>query len=340
MNTGVIVNQSWTAGDAGVARLVDTELPLPAIGPYDLLVEVQAVALNPIDLKMMRSKPNADGHRILGWDASGTVVEVGAQVDRFRRGDDVFYAGSILRDGAMQRFHAVDARLVGRKPSQTDFAGAAALPVASLVAWESLFERMRLQERTTDGAAPDILMWGAAGGVGTVAMQLAAKVAGCRVIASASRSESAAHCIQHGAAFTVDHTRPLREQFRALGIRTVPLILCLSDPADLIEEFSGVIAPFGVICCIAESAAPFSINALRNKSVTFAWEGMFTRSLFATSDMASQSLILNRVAELVDQGIVQTPLTAVLSGINAARLMEAYVLLEQRRGIGKMVLTR
>lgn len=341
MNHAVMINPEWANGDTAAPCLVDTSLPRPTPGPRDLLVDVAATAINPIDFRMMRARLPRDNIRIIGWDAAGTVVDVGQDVQNFSIGDTVFYAGTLLRHGAQQQFQAVDERIVGRKPETISFAQAAALPMASLASWQALFESLHLNIQPETNAKPgDILIWGAGGGVGTMATQLAAKIAGCRVIASASRPVTAMHCKAHGASMIVDHSQPLAPQLEALGITQVPRILCLSDPADLIDMFARIISPGGMICCLADSKKPVAINTLRNKSASFSWQGVFTRSLFDSPDMAVQSDILNHVASLVDQGILNTPLTVTRHGITARDMMDHYTWFKNNRPAGKVSIMR
>lgn len=341
MNKAVIVNSAWAGGDINAPRLVDADIAIPQAGARDLVVEVKAVALNPVDLKMVRAKIPANGHRVLGWDVSGTVVQIGTEVSHFKVGDDVFYAGTIMRDGAQSQYHAVDERLVAHKPKTLDYAAAAALAMAGLVSSEALFERMGLLESPNEASgSPDVLIWGAAGGVGTVATQLASRIAKSRVIATASRPESTEHCLRNGAQHVIDHSKPVVPQLEALGIKSVSRILCLADPADLIGQFAEIVSAFGMICCLSDSGAPVAVNALRTKSVSFVWEGMFTRSIFKTADMDRQSVILERLAHYVDQGLVQAHLAHRIKGINAANLNEQYQNLESGRTIGKIVLER
>lgn len=339
MNKAVIVNPAWAAGDTDAPRLLDADIPLPQPAARDLVVEVKAIALNPVDLKMMRARIPSNGRRVLGWDAAGTVVQTGGAVENFKVGDDVFYAGTIGRDGAQSQFHAVDERLVGHKPRTLGFGPSAALAMAGLVSFEALFERMGLLENPP-GNGPDILVWGAAGGVGTVAMQLASRVAKLRVIATASRPESADHCLHNGAHHVIDHNKPAAPQLDALGIKTVPHILCLADPAHLMAQFAEIVSPFGIICCLSDSDGMVAVNALRAKSASFIWEGMFTRPIYRTADMDRQSAILGSVARCADQGHLHTHLARSIRGINAASLNEQYTFLENGRTIGKIVLER
>jgi len=339
MNSAIIVNPAWSNGDQAAPRLIDADISEPVAGLHDLIVEVKAVAVNPVDLKMMRARLPPGGQRVVGWDASGVVRAVGELVEGFQIGDEVYYAGSVMRDGCFSMLHSVDSRLVGHKPRSLDFAESAALPMSSLVSWEALFDRMGLH-RSSEAVASDVLVYGAAGGVGTVAVQMAARIAKARVIATASRAESAEHCKRQGAQFVIDHSKPLVDQLAKLGITSVPRILCLVDPAELIERLGEIVSPFGVICCLADSSKPIAVNSLRSKSVSFAWEGMFTRSIFKTPDMASQASILEAVAGYVDKGILRSPVASRVTGINAANLLEQYQRLESGRMIGKLVLER
>lgn len=334
----VIVNPAWAQGDAAQAPLLDAELAAPEPGPRDLLVRVRALGLNPVDLKMRRARIPAGGSRITGWDVSGVVESVGAEVTRFVPGDEVYYAGSVLRPGAASELHAVDERLVGRKPATLSHAEAAALPLATLAAWESLFERMRLPVMPAQPSADRLLVLGAAGGVGTVAVQLAAHVARCEVVATASRAQGADHCRRHGARHVLDHSRPLKPQLQALGLPLLPRVLCLADPVAWLEPLAEVMAPFGEVCCLAEASADLPMNVLRPKSLRFSWEGMFTRAIHATADMGEQGAILDRMAALVEQGVVSSPLHRVLGPVDADSMCAGHALLAQGQTIGKYVL--
>lgn len=337
----VIVNPAWAQGDAAAAPLLDAKLAVPRLGPRDLRVRVCALGLNPIDLKMRRARTPAGGSRIVGWDVSGVVESVGAEVTGFRPGDEVYYAGSVLRPGGASELHVVDERLVGHKPATLSHAEAAALPAATLASWEALFERLRLRvwsAQLAQTGPDDLLVLGAAGGVGTVAVQLAAHVARCEVVATASRPEGADHCRRHGARHVVDHSQVLKPQLEALDLPLTTRVLCLADPVAWLAPLAEVMAPFGHLCCLAEASADLPMNVLRAKSLTFSWEGMFTRSIHATADMGEQGAILNRMAALVDQGVIRSPLSRVLGPVNAASMQAGHEMLAQGHTIGKYVL--
>jgi NADPH2:quinone reductase len=334
----VVVNRLARPDLPDIPLLIDSELPDPEFNPNDLLVRVEAVAVNPIDLKMTRAKQAPQSpDRVVGWDVAGTVVGMGADVSGFQLGDAVFYAGSVLRHGACSALHAVDARLVGRKPSALSFVEAAALPLCSLAAWEALFERMRLPRGPLQQPAT-LLVIGGAGGVGSMAVQLASKLSEVRVIATASRPESQQYCLDMGAADVVDHSQPLWPQLKALGVPLVDFVLCLTDPGPLMLPLADILAPHAHVCSLVEASADLPMNLLRAKSMTFSWEGMFTRSMFRTPDMARQGEILNEVSALVDAGVLKTTLRVDLGRINAKNVLQAHQLVSSGRMIGKVAM--
>ena len=327
-----------TCSSHGVDALIDLDLEPPVPEARDLLVRVEAVSVNPLDTKMRAAKPHPDGRaRILGWDAAGIVVASGPDASLFKVGDRVYYAGSIGRPGSNAELHLVDERIVGHLPRSLGFAQAAALPVASLAAWEALFERMRVSSTGQD-ADKTLLIIGGAGGVGSMAIQLARTVGQLRVVATASRPESTVWCKELGADLVVDHGFALAPQLTAAGIKGVDYILCLSEPDAYFSAMAKLIKPHGHICALVESAASLPLNELRSKSASFSWEGMFTRSLYATPDMVEQHHILNRVAALFDAGQLRTTAQRCFDGINADNLRQAHALLEAGNVIGKVVL--
>jgi NADPH2:quinone reductase len=322
-----------------IDHLVDLDIAAPTPKPRDLLVRIEAVSVNQIDIKMRSASPCADGSpRILGWDAAGVVVATGTDVRLFKPGDRVFYAGSIMRPGTNAELQVVDERIVGNMPRTSSFDAAAALPLTAITAWEALFERLRIPP---EGLASEktILIIGAAGGVGSMALQLAKTVSKLVVVATASRTVSIDWCRSLGADLVVDHTAELRPQLAEAGVKEVDYILCLSDTDYYFSAMANLIAPHGHICATVESSASLPMNELRAKSVSFSWEGMFTRSLYSTHDMIEQHHILNRIAALIDTGAVRTTLQQVLGIINANNLRQAHMMLETRRSIGKIVLS-
>ncbi|HWA36548.1 MAG TPA: zinc-binding alcohol dehydrogenase family protein [Burkholderiales bacterium] len=315
------------------AALIDIELPKPVPGPRDLLVRVEAISVNPVDTKRRKDASKADDKpRVLGWDAAGVVEAVGAQVTLFKPGDAVYYAGDVTRPGANSELHAVDERIVGRKPKSLDFAQAAAIPLTAITAWESLFDLMKVQ------AGKSLLVIGGAGGVGSMGIQLA-KIAGLEVIATASRPETIAWCRELGADHVVDHRKPLPAQLAALDRKGVDYIANFSGDLDAYwDAMAEMIAPFGRMVAIVGNARPLASDVVRAKSVTFSWEFMFTRSRFQAPDMIEQHRLLGQVADWLDSGKLQGTLKETLSPINAANLRAAHARLESGTMIGKLVL--
>lgn len=320
-----------------VDALEDIELPRPVPTGRDLLVAVRAVSVNPVDTKVRRSaRPTDDDWKVLGWDAVGEVVEVGDEVVGFKPGDDVFYAGSIARPGSNSEFHLVDERIVGRKPTSLSDAEAAALPLTALTAWEMLFDRIDVA-RPVPGAANAVLIVGGAGGVGSIAIQLVRALTQLTVIATASRPETEAWVRELGADHVIDHSRPLAEQVAALGIGAPAFVFSTTETLRHLSEIVELIAPQGRFGLIDDPDA-LDVTPFKRKAVSIHWELMFTRSIFQTADMSEQGRILGQVAQLVDEGRIQTTATSTLTPINAANLRQAHALLESGRARGKVVL--
>ncbi|MGC0314967.1 zinc-binding alcohol dehydrogenase family protein [Kitasatospora acidiphila] len=317
--------------------LLDLELPVPQPGPRDLLVQVEAIAVNPVDYKIRQNADPGGEPRVLGWDAAGTVVAVGADVTLFEVGDEVYYAGALDRPGANSRFHAVDERLVGLKPATLTFTEAAALPLTALTAWEGLFERLGLRYGALDETGT-LLVTAAAGGVGSIVIQLARTLTGLTVIGTASRPESAAYARRMGAHHVIDHRRPLVEQLTEVAPGGVDHVFSTAATDRYLAAYAEALNPFGQIVAI-DDFDTLAIGALKPKSISFHWELMYTRSMFRTADQQMQHHILDRVARLVDAGLLTTTATRDLGPVNAANLREAHRLLESGSAIGKTTLT-
>lgn len=314
--------------------LVDVELPDPAPGPRDLLVEVRAVSVNPVDTKVRRGSPT-QAPRVLGWDAAGVVRAVGAQVTLFKPGDEVFYAGSITRPGSNSELHLVDERIVGRKPHSLDFAQAAAMPLTAITAWELLFDRLGVPEG--GGERQSLLIIGAAGGVGSMLMQLARRLTKLKVIGTASREETRQWVRELGAHEVIDHSQPLAAELQRAGIGPVSHVASLTHTDAHYEQIVEALQPQGRLGLIDD---PQRLDALplKRKSLSLHWELMFTRPMFETPDMARQHELLTRVADLVDGGTLRTTLGEHFGAINAANLRRAHALIESSRARGKVVL--
>ncbi|ABF51832.1 Alcohol dehydrogenase, zinc-binding [Sphingopyxis alaskensis RB2256] len=319
------------------AALVDIELPQPVAAGYDILVEVKAVSVNPVDYKVRGSSPPADGEwKVLGWDASGIVREVGPDVTQFQPGDEVYYAGSITRPGTNVEFHLVDARIVGRKPASLDWAEAAALPLTTLTAWEAMFDRLDVA-KPVPGAAPAILIIGGAGGVGSIAIQIARQRTDLTVITTASRAETQEWVKELGAHHVIDHRRPLAAQIAELGIGAPAFVFSTTHTEQHAADIAELIAPQGRFALIDDPTA-FDIMLFKRKAVSIHHELMFTRSIYGTPDMHEQGKILDALAVLVDEGKIRTTLTERLSPINAANLKTVHALIESGAAKGKTVL--
>jgi zinc-binding alcohol dehydrogenase family protein len=310
---------------------------VPQPGPHDLLVQVEAIALNPVDYKVRQGNDPGGEPKVLGWDAAGTVVAVGEQVELFEVGDEVFYAGAIDRPGTNSRFHAVDERIVGRKPTTLSFGEAAALPLTSLTAWEGLFERLGLREGASEETGT-LLVTAAAGGVGAMVAQLARALTGLTVIGTASRPETVEFARRMGATHVVDHHRPLPAQVAEVAPGGVDHIFGTAGTDRNLAAYADMLKPFGGLVAI-DDFGPVEIGLLKSKSISFHWEFMFTHSLYRTPDQVAQHHILNRIAQLVDEGVLHTTATRDLGAINAAHLREAHRILESGSAIGKVTLT-
>lgn len=317
--------------------LQDLEIAKPEVSGHNLLVEVKAVSVNPVDTKIRAPKDKIETEpKILGWDASGTVVAVGSKVKHYSLGDKVYYAGDITRPGSNSEFQIIDERIVGKKPESLSFAEAAALPLTSITAWEALFDRLDISQHGDD-TGKSILIIGGAGGVGSIAIQLASKIAKLNVIATASRDESRNWCLKLGANKVINHRNALDEELGLLGISHVDYILCLNNTDHHWPVMAEAIKPQGKICSIVEASA-VDLGLLKSKSATFVWEFMFTRSMYQTPDMIEQQRLLNTIADLVDKGELVTTVGKLIQPINAENLRKAHAMIEQGNAIGKIVL--
>lgn len=317
--------------------LVDFEAPEPVLGDQDLLVEVKAISVNPVDTKVRRKvAPEAGTFKILGWDAAGTVIEIGKKVQNFNVGDKVFYAGDLNRQGTNAERHAVDERIVGHMPQSLSFAEAAGLPLTTITAWEALFERLDIN-RTVAGANNSILIIGGAGGVASIAIQLVRQLTPLTVIATASNDLSRAWVKQMGAHAVLNHNIPIANEILKHGLANPAFVFCTTATTEHLAQIAELIAPQGRFVVIDDPAI-FDINPFKRKSVSVHWEFMFTRSMHQTADMDEQGKLLNQVARLVDAGKIQPTVSENFGRINAENLKRAHKLIESGRTKGKIVL--
>ncbi|WP_316817601.1 zinc-binding alcohol dehydrogenase family protein [Pedobacter nyackensis] len=316
---------------------IEFEIAKPIPGAQDLLVKIKAVSVNPVDFKIRQNSAVdkiLETPKIIGWDAVGIVEAVGEKVSLFKVGDEVFYAGDITRQGSNAEYQIIDERIVGKKPSRLSDAQTAAMPLTALTAWEILFDRMHISDKDK---GKSILIIGGAGGVGSVAIQVAKKLAGLQVITTASRPESVEWCKKQGADFVVNH-RNLLEEVRNAGFQQVDFIVDFVDVNQYWNAFVELIKPQGRIGSISDPAEPVNLRQLKGKSVSFHWELMFTRAMFQTEDMIGQHHILNKIAELLDDGTLKTTLNETLKGFTAEHFKQAHQMLESGSAIGKIVI--
>lgn len=314
------------------------EKETPSPKGHDLLVKVEAISVNPVDYKIRQNSlkgKSLDEPKVIGWDAVGVVEAVGDSVSLLKKGDKVFYAGDITRPGSNQEFQLIDERIVGFAPKNIKKEAAAAMPLTGLTAWEILFDRLRISPEKDKGKS--VLIIGGAGGVGSVAIQLAKKLAGLQVVATASRPETLAWCKSMGADHVVNHQGLLNEM-KKIGFETVDYILDFVDANQYWDAFVQLIKPQGSIGSISDPTQPVNLRQLKSKSVSFHWELMFTRSMFATDDMMEQHHILNRLANLLDDGTLQSTLNTTLHGFTVENLKKAHEILETNATIGKVAI--
>lgn len=332
--------------------LLDLELPVPALRPHDLRIRVEAIGVNPVDTKLRAGQGPADPRvheppLVLGFDCCGVVEAMGplaAASNNWRIGDRVFAAGDVTRQGCNAELVALDHRLCGRAPASLDATAAAALPLTGLTAWEGLFERLGLTSEPNPGQqGQTLLIIGGAGGVGSMAIQLARR-AGLRVIATASRPDSQAWCLELGADAVIDHSEPLAPQLAALDRHAgttprIPWIANLADTDAYWDQMAELVAPQGAILAIVGNRGSLDQTLLKAKSARLCWEFMFTRARYDTADMHQQGRILTRIGELVDTGELKPTVRTTLESINAANLREAHAQLEAGQTVGKIVLS-
>ncbi len=315
--------------------LQDIELETPTAHGHDILVEVKAVSVNAGDFKIRQAMPAAEGeYKVIGWDATGVVKSVGEDVSLFKPGDKVWYAGDITRSGSNVQFQLVDERIVGHMPSSLSYGEAAALPLTSITAWELLFDRLNVAKNDD---SKSILVIGAAGGVGSIMVQLLKQRTKLNIIASASRAETISWLEDLGADTIVNHRNPLSEEFAAKNLSEVDYVVSLNNTEQHLPEIEKVVKPQGQFALI-DDPETLNIVPFKNKSVSVHWELMFTRSLFKTDDMQEQHVILNNVATMIDQGQIKTTVGEHLGKINAANLRKAHQHLESQTAKGKVVL--
>lgn len=320
-----------------IDELIEFEVETPQLGARDLLVEVRGVSLNPVDVKVRsipEMGPEEGQTKIIGYDAAGVVREVGSEVSMFKVGDEVFYAGDITRPGTNSELHAVDERIVGKKPESLCFAEAAGLPLTSITAWELIFDSLGLKEG--EGEGESILIIGAAGGVGSILVQLAKKLTGLTVIATASRPDTVEWVKKMGADHVINHRESLPDQMKGLGVEP-KYVASLNGTEGHFSSIVELIKPRGHIALIDDPKS-IDITSIKMKALSFSFEFMFARSMFQTDDIGKQHELLNRVSELIDNNTLVSTVTSNLGKLSAETLKQAHAQQESGKVIGKNVL--
>ncbi len=327
-------------GDCGLNdkdAFVEFEQDMPVATGNDILVEIKAVSVNPLDTKVRgRLVDKTPAPSVLGWDASGVVTAIGERVTFFNVGEEVYYSGSVLRSGTNTTHQLVDERLVGIKPKKLSFEEAAALPLTAITAWESIFDRLGVNPEKDQGKS--IFIIGGAGGVGSIAIQLAKNIANLKVVTTASRKESKQWCLDLGADVVLNHNEDLLEQYKQAELTQPHYILCLNSSDQHFHNMSEIILPQGTICCIVDFEKAVNFNVLKTKSVGLVWEFMMTRAMYETDDMVQQHQLLDIFSSIVDEGAVKSTLKNMVGELTVDNLVKAHALLEKGNTIGKVVL--
>jgi len=332
----IAVYEALPTDDPNCFESIDLETPIP--DGFDILVRIDGISINPVDSKeRLGLLSRLDEPLVLGWDACGEVISVGDSVQIFKPGDMVMYAGDINRPGSYAEFQLVDERIVGPKPADLSCEETATLPLTTLVAWESLFDRLEITRNDSD--RPALLIIGGAGGLGSMAIQFARQLSNCTIIATASRPETQEWCAELGAHHVIDHSADLGDQLKAIGFVTVPYILNCSNNIPYWEIMSQLVAPEGAICLVASTKAKLDLDIYMEKSVRINYELMFTRSIFGTDKMPVQGEVLSRVSEMISAGTIRNVMTKNLGPMTTSTLAEAHKIIEQGRMIGKMALS-
>jgi NADPH2:quinone reductase len=316
--------------------LIDIEIPTLKAEAFDLLVEIHATSVNPVDTKIRLGVPQNDNEfKVLGWDACGVVVAIGDKSEGFKIGDRVWYAGQLDRQGSNAEFQLVDSRIASIAPHILSAPEAAAMPLTSITAWESLFERLGYTEQPSEwNKNHPLLIINGAGGVGSIALQLC-RLAEIPVMATASRKESQEWCKTQGATQVINHN-----DLSTWEESSFSRILCCHDTDQYFEIMCRLIAPLGLICGLSSTHQNHDIKLLMNKSAGFVWEFIFTKSLSEMKmiDMSTQRLILKKIAKLVEAGLLSSTLSYELTGLTSENLRLMHQKQESGLLIGKQAL--
>lgn len=314
-------------------QIKEFELKDPEIKSHEILVQVKAISINPVDYKIRQNRSSKDQSPVvLGWDASGVVVKVGADVSNFRTGDEVYYAGDLNKAGSYAELQAVDARIVALKPKSLSYSEAAALPLTGLTAYEALIENGSFDL----SAGTNTLIIGGAGGVGSMAIQIIKALSKTRVIATASRPESKEWCLRLGADNVIDHNLGLQKEAENLKISDFDGVFSTTNTLKYLTDLQKLIRPFGSLFLIDDPDS-LDIRSFKTKSIRVGWEFMFTKTMFGYRE-SSQGKILAHIAELVDQNKVVSTIYKEYKGLTPENIYRAHSTLETGSSVGKIAI--
>ncbi|MGO3048423.1 alcohol dehydrogenase [Staphylococcus casei] len=327
-------DEGFTLEDGNKFYEFDIDQPQPK--QYDLLIRVQAISVNPVDTKI-RQSPVTQAPRVLGFDAVGVVEAVGEEVKHFKVGDEVYYSGSPSYQGSNQTYQLVDERLVAKKPQNITAVEAASIPLTGLTASETLFDVFQISHNPDENRGQSILIINGAGGVGSIATQIA-KHHGLHVITTASRDETHEWSKNMGADIVLNHKNDLADEFKKYEISEVDYIFCTFNTDLYFEKMIELVKPRGIIATIVAFKYKQDLNLLKQKSITFTHEYMYSRPLYNTEDMHKHRQYLTDMTEKIEAGIYQTTLNEVIEGLTADHLFEAHQKIEKQSMIGKLVI--
>jgi NADPH:quinone reductase len=313
----------------GPEVLKPQDLPAPTPGEHDLLIEVHACGLNPIDFKVRRGALTKGRELpiILGFDVSGVVRDLGKSATNFRVGDEVYAAPALVRNGANAELVCVDARTVALKPKTLDHIQTAALPLVTVTAWEALVQRARIQN------GENVLIHAGGGGVGHVAIQIA-KLHGCRVFTTASRAESLDLCRKVGADIVINHREAdFVERVKHETGRRACAVIFDTVGGETFDRSLDCLAPDGrIITCVGTPSDKIPQKLFR-LNATLIFEFMGAPGVYGLRP-ESHGEILRAVAALVDEGKLKPHVGRILE---FEEIAEGHRLLEAGHVTGKLV---
>ncbi|MBO1301087.1 MULTISPECIES: zinc-binding alcohol dehydrogenase family protein [unclassified Enterococcus] len=322
--------------DTPYPRLVEEEIVTPEPGERDLLIEVVALSINPVDTKR-REIVKAETFTVLGYDSVGYVRKVGTAVTDFEENDRVYYAGTTQRGGSQQEYQLVDARIVAKAPQNLTDEEVAAIPLTALTAYELLFEKFHLIPQKGANEGKELLVINGGGGVGSIMTQLA-KWAGMKVYATAS-PQNFEWLEKNGVDVPLDYHHSLYDQLAEVGGEGVDHVAVLYDIEPYLSEIKKIIQPLGHIGMIVNTKEKIDLNGFKNDSISFHWEYVFTKTDH-DKEIATQGAILKKLAQLFEANQLHSHVTTVYSkGITRASLEQAMAAVSKGSQQGKLVVS-